>query len=305
MNPPRTAAGGSIALATLWAMGAAFGWTSMAIVVRYLEGRVPSWDVSFYRALAALLVGAGPMMWQKGRNLAALLPKRELFGAYLYRGAVIFAAQAMYYHALMHMPLADAAVLNATAPIFSVLMAIFMLSERVGTARWLLILLGFAGVIVIIRPGYKNVPFEAILALGSAALFALSAILNKRLVKIESGTSIVYGTNFFVAVCGLFVVLAWGVRPSWADLGVIALIGVTGAFAQYCISQALKFGDVSFVSPFEFMRVPLVAFGAWLLFDQVPPVIFGVGAAMIFVSVFMLARFAARARPVALARAAE
>ena len=125
----------------------------------------------------------------------------------------------MYYHALMYMPLADAAVLNAAAPVFSALMAIFMLSERVGAGRWLLILLGFAGVVVIIRPGYQEVPFEAVLALGSAALFALAAILNKRLVGIESGTSIVYGTNFVVAVCGLFIVLAWGVRPSWVDLG--------------------------------------------------------------------------------------
>jgi drug/metabolite transporter (DMT)-like permease len=286
-------------------MGAAIGWAGMAVVVRYLEGRVPSWDISFYRALVALLVGAGPMLWQKGRNIAALLPRRDLFAAYFFRGVVIFAAQAMYYHALMHIPLADAAVLNATAPIFSVFMAILMLRESVGLDRWMLVLLGFAGVIVIIRPGYERVSFEALLALGSAALFALSSILNKRLVKIESGTSIVYGTNFFVAVCGVVIVLGWGVRPSWADLGVVALIGVAGAVAQYCISQALRQADVSFVSPFEFMRVPLVAFAAWLLFDQVPPLIFGLGAALIFMSVFLLARRAARARPVPVPRAAE
>lgn len=90
MNPSRAAAGGSIALATLWVTGAALGRTSMAVVVRYLEGRVPSWDISFYRALAALLVGVGPMLWQKGRNFAALLPRRDLFGAYLFRGFVIW-----------------------------------------------------------------------------------------------------------------------------------------------------------------------------------------------------------------------
>jgi drug/metabolite transporter (DMT)-like permease len=305
MSPARAAGGGSIPLATLWVMGAALGWTSMAVVVRYLEGRVPSWDISFYRALAALLVGVGPMLWQKGRNFAALLPKSDLFTAYLFRGFVIFTAQAMYYHALMYMPLADATVLNATGPVFSALMAIFMLNERVGLDRWLLILLGFAGVVVIIRPGYERVPMEALLALGSAVLFALSAILNKRLVKVESGASIVYGTNFFVALCGLVVVLGWGVRPSWADLGVVALIGVAGALAQYCLSRALAHGDVSYVSPFEFVRVPLVAFAAWLLFDQVPPYIFGLGAAMIFMSVFRLARRAARAKSAPDPRAAE
>jgi len=223
---PRPVAHPSVPLATLWVMGAALGWTSMAVTVRYLEGRVPSWDISFYRALTALLVAAGPMLWQKGRSFESLLPRRDLFGAYLFRGLVIFSAQAAYYHALMHMPLADATVLNATAPIFSALLAIFMLSERVGADRWLLILLGFVGVVVIIRPGYERVPVEALLALGSAVLFALSAILNKRLVQIESGTSIVYGTNFSVALCGLVVVLVWGVRPTWADLGVVALIGL-------------------------------------------------------------------------------
>lgn len=305
MSPTRATAGESIPLATLWVMGAAFGWTSMAVVVRYLEGRVPSWDISFYRALAALLVGAGPMLWQKGRNFAALMPKRDLFWAYLARGLVIFTAQAMYYHALMHMPLADATVLNATAPIFSVFLAIVMLRERVGVDRWLLLFLGFAGVIVIIRPGYERVPIEAGLALASAVLFALSAILNKRLIKVESGTSIVYGTNFFVALCGLVVVIFWGVRPTWSDLGIVALIGVCGAAAQYCLTQALRYGDVSYVSPFEFVRVPLVAVAAWLLFDQVPPIVFGLGAAMIFMSVFLLARRAARARPAPLPRPAE
>jgi len=295
MNAPR--ADRSIAICTLWLMGAAFAWTSMAVVVRYLEGRVPSWDVSFYRAIAALLVGAGPMLWQKGRSISALLPRRDLFFSYMFRGMVIFCAQAAYYHALMHMPLADATVLNATGPIFSALMAIFMLKERVGPDRWALIFLGFAGVVVIIRPGYREVPIEALLALGSAVLFALAAILNKRLVKIESGSSIVYGTNFFVAVCGLVFVLVGGVRPGWADLGIIALIGVAGACAQYCLSRALVHGDVSYVSPFEFLRVPLVAFAAWLLFGQVPPLIFGLGAAMIFLAVFFLARRAVRARP--------
>jgi drug/metabolite transporter (DMT)-like permease len=233
------------------------------------------------------------------------LPRRGLFTAYLVRGLVIFTAQAMYYHALMHIPLADATVLNATAPIFSVFLAIVMLRESVGLDRWLLVLLGFAGVIVIIRPGYESVPFEAFLALASAAFFALSAILSKRLVKIESGTSIVYNTNFFVAVCGFVVVLGWGLNPTWADLGVVALIGVAGAFAQYCMTQSLRQADVSFVSPFEFMRVPLVAFAAWILFDQVPPLIFALGATMIFLSVFLLARLAARAKPAPVPRPAE
>lgn len=278
-------------------MGAAFGWTGMAVVVRYLEGRVPSWDLSFYRALTVILIGAGPMLWQRGGRIASLLPRRDLFWDYLLRGLVIFIAQAAYYYALMHMKLADATVLNATAPIFSVLLAIVMLGERVPPDRWLLILIGFAGVVVIIRPGFQTVTLEAGLALLSAALFAMSAIMNKRMVTIESGTAIVYGTNFFVALCGLGVVLIWGVKPSWADLGVVALIGACGAAAQYCLSRALVHGDVSYLSPFEFTRVPMAAIAAWFLFDEPTTVIFVVGALMIFASVFLLVRRAVRARP--------
>jgi drug/metabolite transporter (DMT)-like permease len=305
MTPARPGTRSSIPLATAWVVGAAAGWAAMAVVVRYLEGRVPSWDISFYRALIALLIGIGPMLWQKGRNVAALLPRRGLFGAYLGRGVLIFTAQAMYYHALMHIPLADAGVLNATVPIFAVLLAILMLRERVGADRWLLVFLGFAGVVVIMRPGYQQVPVESLFALGSAVCFALSSILNKQLVKIESGTSIVYGTNFFVALCGLVVVIFFGVRPGWADLGIIAGIGVCGAFAQYCMTRALQYADVSYVSPFEFLRVPFIAFGAWVLFDQVPPPIFGLGAAMIFMSVLLLARHAARTKSAPVPRPAE
>lgn len=286
-------------------MGAVIGWTSMAITVRYLGERVPSWDISFYRALTVLLLTIGPLLWQRGARLGALLPRRDLFGAYLLRGAVVFSAQAAYYHALIYMPLADATVLNATAPIFAALLALVMLGERVSRNRWSLILLGFAGVVVIIRPGYEQVPIEAAFALGSAVLFALSAILNKRLVIIESGTAIVYGSNFGIALAGLVVVLIWGVRPSWSDFGIIMLTGVFGAAAQYCISQALVYADVSYVSPFEFLRVPLTALAAWLLFDQVPPLVFGVGAAMIFVSVMLLARHAARRQAMPTSAAAD
>jgi drug/metabolite transporter (DMT)-like permease len=305
MTAPKTLVRPSVALATLWAMGAAIGWTSMAVIVRYLGERVPSWDISFYRALTVVVVMLGPLLWQRGASLAALVPRRGVFGAYLVRGIVIFTAQAAYYHALIYMPLADATVLNATAPIFSALLAIVMLDERVGAGRWLLILVGFVGVVIIIRPGYQQVPVEALLALGSACLFALSAILNKRLVLTESGTAIVYGTNFAVALFGLAVVLLWGVRPGWSDLGIVVLIGVCGAAAQYCISRALEYGDVSFVSPFEFVRVPLVALAAWLLFDQVPPLVFALGAALIFLSVMLLARHAARRRPAAAAATAD
>lgn len=297
MSSPPSHPSGSVPLATLWVLGAGLFWASMPVTVRFLEGRVPSWDISFYRALVALMIGAVPMFYSRGRTLAALVPRRELFGGYVVRGVILFVSQAIYYYALMHMALADATVLNATTPIFSALMAIFMLNERVGPDRWLLILLGFAGVVVIIRPGYQQVPIEALLALGSAVLFAMAGILNKRLVNIESGMSIVYGTNFFVAVCGFVVVLGWGVRPTLADLAIVALIGVSGVIAQYCLARALAYGEISYVSPFEFIRVPLVALGAWLFFDQVPPLIFALGAAMIFGSVYLLARRAIRLRP--------
>jgi drug/metabolite transporter (DMT)-like permease len=295
MSSARISAHGSVVLATLWTLGAALGWTAMAIIVRYLEGRVPSWDISFYRALTVILIGIGPMLWQGGLRVAALLPRRDLFWDFLLRGAIIFVAQAMYYYALMHMKLADATVLNASAPIFSALLAIAMLGERVTSARWLLILIGFAGVVVIIQPGFQSLTLEAGFAVFSAILFAMSGILNKRLVSVASGATIVYGTNFFVALCGLGVVFVWGVKPTWGDLAIVALIGVCGAVAQYCLSRALVHGEVSYISPFDFVRVPIAAIAAWFLFREPTPFAFGVGAVLIFFSVFFLARGAARA----------
>jgi drug/metabolite transporter (DMT)-like permease len=299
MSPPTSASGGSIPLATMWVTCGALGLTGMAVTVRYLEGRVPSWDLSFYRALTVLLIGLVPMLVRNGWRLSAVVPQQKLFWDFLLRGILIFAAQAAYYYALMNMKFADATVLNATVPIFSALLAIVMLSERVPPDRWLLIFIGFAGVVLIIQPGFQTVSAEAGFAVLSAVLFALSGILNKRLVKIASGTEIVYGTNFFVALCGIGVVLVWGVKPTWADLGIVALIGACGAVAQYCFSQALLHADVSYVSPFEFVRVPFAALAGWVLFDEPPPLIFGAGAALIFLSVLLLARRAARARPAA------
>lgn len=297
MIATRTAVGGSIALATLWALGASLGWTCMAIVVRFLEGRVPSWDLSFYRAVTVILIGIGPMLWHKGGRFSSLIPRRELVWSFVLRGFFIFAGQATYYYALMNMKLADATVLNTTAPIFSALLALLILGERVSAIRWLMIFVGFAGVVLIIQPGFQTVTVEAGVALLSAVLFAMAAILNKQMVSTASGTDIVYGTNFFVAIFGIGAVLMWGVKPSWADLGIVALIGTCGALAQYCLSQALVYADVSYVSPFEFTRVPLAVAAGWFMFDEPTPVIFFAGAALIFASVYLLARNAARKRP--------
>jgi len=305
MTRVRAAARGSIALATLWALGASLGWTGMAIIVRFLEGRVPSWDLSFYRAVTVILIGLGPMLWQNGGRLSALVPRRDLVRDYMIRGFFIFAGQATYYYALMHMKLADATVINSSSPIFSAMLAIFILGERVSPVRWMMIFVGFAGVMLIIQPGFQAVTIEAGIALLSAVLFAMAGILNKRLVTAVSGTEIVYGTNFFVAVFGIGAVLLWGVLPSWSDLGIIVLIGACGAAAQYCLSQSLIYADVSYVSPFEFVRVPFAVLAGWMLFDEPTPLIFFAGALLIFASVCLLARNAARSRPAPAAANAE
>ncbi len=283
-------------VATAWVVASGFMFAAMAVTVRYLEGRVPSTDLSFYRAIVVVLIYVFPLVLRDARGVRALLPRRGMMWTYFSRGAVVFLAQAAYYHALSYIPLAEATVLNACGPIFAAMLAVLILRERVGLGRWLLIALGFAGVAIIIRPGFEAVPIEALLALGSAVLFAMSWVLNKQLAGVESGPAILYGTNLFVAVIGSAVVVFWGVIPTWHDLGIIVAIGACGAGAQYCVTTALAHGDVSFVTPFEFLRVPITAILAYVLFREVPTFWFIPGSVLIFLSVYLLARSSARAR---------
>jgi drug/metabolite transporter (DMT)-like permease len=278
-----------------WALGAIFFFVAMIVCIRALAGRLPAGDMAFYRAAFGLALMLPFLLGGGAARARQRLATRRL-GLYLLRAALTYAAIVSWFYAVTKIPLAEAIALNTTIPIFTTALAALVLGERVGVARWASVVAGFAGALVMLRPGLAAVSVAALAALGSAVLYAGAGICVKLLARTEPAGRIVFYMNLLVAIAAAGPFVVEGVAPRLADLPLILAIGAAGTLAHYCQSHAMKRADASFVAPFDFLRLPLGAVAGYALFaDRVDPWIWP-GAALVFAGVLMLARAEARRR---------
>ncbi len=275
--------------AVFYALGAIVMFVVMAICIRALADRLPAGDITFYRNFFGLLLML-PFVFARGPAYARDLLKTRKFGLLMLRAVLTYAAVLAYFYAVTKIPLAEAIALNSTLPIFMTAMAAMMLGERVGMQRWAAVAFGFAGALVILRPGFAEVSWAALASFASAALYAAAAIDVKILARTEPPARIVFYMNLLVSILAAGPLLVDFTPPRWSDLPYILGIGAAGTLAHICQSNALKRADASFVAPFDFLRLPLGAIAGFALFDDRPGIWVWAGAALIFASAFWIAR---------------
>jgi drug/metabolite transporter (DMT)-like permease len=273
----------------MYALGAIVMFVVMAVCIRALASRVSAGDITFYRTFFGLLLML-PFVLGRGPGYARQLLATRRFGLFMLRAVLTYTAVISYFYAVTKIPLAEAIALNSTLPIFMTAMAAAMLGERVGMQRWLAVALGFAGALVILRPGFAEVSWPALASFASAALYAAAAIGVKVLARTEPPARIVFYMNFLVTVLAAAPFLADFSAPLWSDMPYILAIGGAGTLAHLFQSNALKRADASFVAPFDFLRLPLAAIAGFALFDDQPGLWVWAGAALIFASAFWIAR---------------
>jgi drug/metabolite transporter (DMT)-like permease len=275
--------------AILYAVGAIVMFVVMAICIRALADRLPAGDITFYRTFFGLLLMLPFVLGRGPSNARRLLATRKL-GLLMLRAVLTYTAVLSYFYAVTKIPLAEAIALNSTLPIFMTAMAAAMLGERVGPRRWLAVVVGFGGALVILRPGFAEVSWPALASFASAALYAAAAIDVKILARTEPPARIVFYMNLLVTVLAAGPFLVEFAPPLWSDLPYILAIGGAGTIAHLFQSNALKRADASFVAPFDFLRLPLAAIAGFMLFDDKPGLWVWAGAALIFASAFWIAR---------------
>ena len=174
------------------------------------------------------------------------------------------------------------------------ILAILFLKEIVGSHRWAALLFGFIGVIIIVRPGFDEINLGVPIALFAALVYGGSNVANRALTSTESTSVIMfYGFLLQLPMAAIPAAMTW-VTPGWEDALPFLGFGVVAFCAQYCLTRSLAVADASLVEPVMFIRLPCVAAIGYVLFAQVPDVWTWVGAAVIFVSTYGLARMEAR-----------
>lgn len=244
---------------------------------KWLSASYAPLQIVFLRYLFGLLP-VSLLLWHYG-GLGALRTKRPL--AHLLRALLIFSALLALFTGLKHLALAEAISVAFTAPLFIAMLAGPILGERVGPRRWAAIVVGFAGALVMIRPGTAAFQPEALYVLASALCFALSAVVTRRLARSENTIAMLTYTTLGAGACSLlFVPFVWQ-PPVPRDLWLFALIGLIGSTAAYFLILAYRNAQAAVVATFEYTALIWAALFGWLIWREQPEAPVWIGAAVI------------------------
>lgn len=267
----------------LWMASAAGSFTIMTALIREVATDVHPFEIAFFRALTNLLLMIPYVIRTRGVGL-----KTKNHKVFAFRGLCGFTFLMTYFPGAALIPVAQSQALIFTSPLWGALLAVLFLGETVRAPRVLALIVGFAGALVILRPGVAEVSLGALLVLAAALANATSNTIVKFATRSDHPDTIVFYLMVYVTpmtiVPALFV---W----TWPTVGQLLLLFGVGVFAtlnQRFLSRAFANADVTAVLPFDFTRLPFAAIIGFLVFAELPDIWVWVGGAVIFaVSVYI------------------
>ena len=275
--------------ANLQAMGfmalAALGVALITLLVRLAaaDGLHP-FVVAFFRNVVGLVFLMAIVRRVGERSL-----RTERLPLHALRGVLQTFAMLGWFYGLTLTSMATVAALGFTAPLFATLLAILVLREPVGWRRWAGLLVGFAGTLVILRPGAEAVSTGAVLVVASAFCWGSVMIVLRFLGRTETSlTSTVYAGFFLVPFTFVPALLVWR-WPSPGELVVLVAIGVVASGVQLCVAEAFKRGETAAVLPVDFTKLIWGALLGLVVFAEVPDLATLAGGTLIFAAVVYVA----------------
>jgi drug/metabolite transporter (DMT)-like permease len=279
-------------------IGTLLSFCVMAVAIRSLWGTLTIMEILAVRAAIGLAItGLAAAIRPELRHTIT----RRRLGLHFVRNSIHFGSQYLWAMSLVLLPLATVFSLEFTMPAWTMLLAPLLLGEHMTQSRVGAVILGLAGVFVILRPGIESFQPAALLVLTAAFGYAVQNIATKKLTATESTFAIVFWMNVIqlvlaFALAGPFFVGKIGLTQLPAILG----LGCAGVFAHFCLSNAFRSGDASVVVPLDFMRIPLIAVIGWWLYAESLDLYVFAGALLIITGIVWNLRSEAR-RPIVLA----
>ncbi|MEK9752205.1 MAG: DMT family transporter [Rhodospirillaceae bacterium] len=268
----------------LWMAAYAAFISSMHVCIRLVSADMHPFEIAFFRNLFALVVVV-PWFWKLG--VEPLRTKR--LGLLVARGTLNTFCMLAYFTALSIGNLAEITALSFTAPIYATIIGMFVFGERVGIRRWVAILIGFAGVLVILRPGFQTIGQSQILVLTSAFGWAACMVMVKALGRTESAITITTYMSLVMTPLSLVPALYHWTWPTPEQYAWLLLLGALGGLGQLMMTQALRLGETHVITPIDFLRLVFMSLLGFLILDQVPDRFMWIGAMMIFSAVAFIA----------------
>ncbi|SLN13242.1 DMT family transporter [Roseisalinus antarcticus] len=252
--------------ASLWMLGAVVSFTSMAVAARAVSLSLDTFEIMTYRSLTGVVIVlvVGRMTNSLGQISA------QQFRLHGLRNLAHFIGQNLWFFAITMIPLAQLFALEFTTPIWALLFAPLILSEKITRRALIVAAIGFAGILIVARPSPDGLNAGILAAAACAVGFGLTAVLTRRLTRTDTILSILFWLTVMQAVFGLVCGLADGemALPTATTAPFLVVIGCAGLLAHFCLTTALSLAPAGVVMPIDFLRLPLIAIIGMLFYGE-------------------------------------
>ena len=270
--PPETV------VAIAWMVVASFVAVTTHGMIRHVgtTGMHPFQITFFYNLFTIAIIV--PLVVRGGTGI--LRTRRH--GVLFIRAVLHLSSMLLFFYGLTLVPLATASALTFLAPLFAVLLAALILKEGFTPRRVIALVMGFSGMLIIVRPDPASLDEGALVLIGAALLWGAVLIVIKVLSRTESSSTITVWMALMMAPLALLPAIPFWTTPTLYDLAWLALAGLLGGFAQWAMTQALKTGSTNAVMPIDFLRLVWSALIGLAIFEEIPDIFTWVGGAVIF-----------------------
>ena len=257
----------------------------MDVIVKWSDA-YPVGQVLFFRGFCGLI----PILFliPKDRFLDFYKTDRPLL--HLKRCLSGLIALVSIFIALRNLPLATVVSISFAAPIFTTIFSIFLLNEKVGFYRWLAVLVGFIGIVVISEPGLSNLNFYYIYPIIFCLGLSYVAIAIRKLSSTEPVWLIGFFFSFSIMILSFCTFYQGWIMPSLRDLFLLSMIGILGGLANLWLTQSYKFSEVSLVTPLKYLALVFAIIFGYFIWNEIPTIKTLMGALLVIISSFIIFR---------------
>lgn len=284
----------------LWMVATGILFTLLNAIMKKLAEGLDPWLVGFLRYALGTLVILGPALRLGLRELWPKAPKLQLLRGMFHAGGML-----LWFAALPSVTIAELTAIGFSGPIFICLGAVLVLNERMTGARWVAVLVGFTGVLLVVHPfdagGFAGVSPGMLMMLLSGPVFAGSFLVAKVLTRHERSDIMVLWQHLLVSLLLLpFAIVNW-MMPSPGEWALLVACGIFGASGHYCMTRSFRVADISAVQSVKFLELVWAAILGLVMFGTMPGGWTLAGGAVILASTLWLARRESRVTPSAAA----
>ena len=264
----------------LLAIGATFFGSFMGAGVKFLSDDLHPIIICFYRSLMGLILITPFVVRNNFRALQTKNMRLQIF-----RASINIISMICWFSAIGMMHFEKATALGFTTPLFTTVLAVIVLGEVIRFHRTAALLLGVIGIIIIIRPGYVPFEFGTVLMLIASFSFSFVLIFVKKLSATDSSLTIIFYHLLYMTPVFFILSLFYWENINLYQLIVFTLMGASGLLSHWCLAQAFKMSDTTFVMPLQFTKLIWASLIGLFIFAEQPDIWTWVGGVIIFISV--------------------